>query len=133
MVLHRAVEAARFFGNGALAAISIKAIMSRYACCVTSLRFRRCLDVVSIPSDWKLVRLALDWAGHPLMLFVEGDHRNRTSIPTSMIGHVGIKRHAKCTICSMGIQINCNQLRSMGLRVYLHSMVCDSKTAHGAA
>ena len=44
----------------------------RYASCMTSLCFRRCFDFPEIPNDWKLVRLTLDWAGRPLLLFVEG-------------------------------------------------------------
>ena len=39
---------------------------------MTSLRFRKCFDFPEVPSDWKLVRLTLDWAGRPLLLFVEG-------------------------------------------------------------
>jgi hypothetical protein len=39
---------------------------------MTSLLFRKALDLASIPSDWALVRLSLDWAGCPLLLFVEG-------------------------------------------------------------
>jgi hypothetical protein len=46
--------------------------MLRYAHCMTSLRFGKALDIASIPSDWQLVRLTLDWAGCPLLLFVEG-------------------------------------------------------------
>ncbi len=34
--------------------------------------FRKIFDLVDIPSDWKLVRLSLDWSGRPLLLFVEG-------------------------------------------------------------
>jgi hypothetical protein len=39
---------------------------------MTLLRFRKALDVASIPGDWTLVRLALDWAGCPLLLYAEG-------------------------------------------------------------
>lgn len=35
-------------------------------------RFHKVFDLVCIPSDWKLVRLSLDWSGRPLLLFVEG-------------------------------------------------------------
>lgn len=40
--------------------------------CMRTLRFRKCFDLPEIPSDWKLVRFALDWDGRPLLLFVEG-------------------------------------------------------------
>lgn len=40
--------------------------------CMTTLRFRKCIDLAEIPNGWKLVRLSLDWDGHPLLLFVEG-------------------------------------------------------------
>jgi hypothetical protein len=35
-------------------------------------RFHRVFDLAGIPSDWKLVRLSLDWSGRPLLLFAEG-------------------------------------------------------------
>ncbi len=37
-----------------------------------SLHFRKSLDLPNVPSDWKLVRLTLDWDGRPLLLFMEG-------------------------------------------------------------
>jgi hypothetical protein len=36
------------------------------------LRFRKALDTASIPGDWTLVRLTLDWAACPLLLYAEG-------------------------------------------------------------
>ena len=45
---------------------------SRYAACMAALRLCKCFDLAELPSDWQLVRLTLDWAGHPLLLFVEG-------------------------------------------------------------
>ena len=45
---------------------------SHYALNMGLPRFRKVFDLVGIPSDWKLVRLSLDWSGRPLLLFVEG-------------------------------------------------------------
>jgi hypothetical protein len=39
---------------------------------MTLLRFRKALDATSIPGDWTLVRLTVDWAGCPLLLYAEG-------------------------------------------------------------
>jgi hypothetical protein len=35
-------------------------------------RLERVFSTAEVPSDWKLVRLTLDWSGNPLLLFVEG-------------------------------------------------------------
>jgi hypothetical protein len=40
--------------------------------CMPSLKFRKLFDLSDLPSGWSLVRLALDWSGHPLLLIVEG-------------------------------------------------------------
>jgi hypothetical protein len=39
---------------------------------MTSLRFRKLIDLNELPKDWTLVRLALDWSGRPLLLMAEG-------------------------------------------------------------
>jgi hypothetical protein len=35
-------------------------------------RFSKVLDLIGVPSDWKLLSLSADWSGRPLLLFVEG-------------------------------------------------------------
>jgi len=37
-----------------------------------NLVFRKVLDLSNIPPSWSLVRLAADWSGFPILLFVEG-------------------------------------------------------------
>lgn len=43
-----------------------------YSSRMESLSFYKLFDLPKVPGDWKLVRLALNWSGHPLLLYVEG-------------------------------------------------------------
>lgn len=51
---------------------SFNAVFDSILVVLPQLRFSKYLDLSQLPSDWKISRVSVDWAGNPLLLVEEG-------------------------------------------------------------